>query len=351
MFTTHSIPGRTAFFDQQEWRYFSGTSYLGLSQSIDFQNLIIQGIQRYGTHFGGSRLSNVRLEIFEQAENYLAEWTGAEAALTVSSGTLAGQLVVKTLHNRGKFYFAPQAHPALFGEGEYSNLSFQNWANFILQQARHSTTPIILLSNTLDPLKAQRYNFDWLQQFPNHIPIILVLDDSHGIGITGKNGAGVFATLQLPENVGLVVIASLGKALSMPGGVVLGSKKFIQNIWQSPHFGGASPITPAYLHAFLQAQDLYEQQRQILFQNIEFFNSQLELPTLFQTFGNFPVFYTKENNLADFLQQHKVLISSFSYPTTQSETITRVVLNAEHTRTDLTQLTHFIQEFVALTHP
>lgn len=347
---TNQIPGRTAFFKGEEWRYFSGTSYLGLSQNADFQNLIIEGVQRYGAHFGGSRLSNVRLQIFEEVESYLVNWTGAAAALTVSAGTLAGQLVVKILQNTGKFYFAPGVHPALFGEGEYSTLRFEDWTQFILEEAHRSKSPLILLSNTLDPLKARQFDFNWTQDLPKNIPITLVLDDSHGIGITGKHGAGIFSDLKTPDNVEFIVIASLGKALSIPGGVILGKPHFIQQIWQSPYFGGASPITPAYLSAFLQAKTLYENQRQILFRNIKLFSDSLKLLNLeplnlFQTFHQYPVFYTPENALADFLQQHKVLISSFPYPTAQSERITRVVLNAAHTHEDVDILIQFLSDF------
>ncbi len=345
---TNQIPGRTAFFNQEEWLYFSGTSYLGLSQNIDFQNFIIEGIQRYGAHFGGSRLSNIRLQIFEEAEDQLVSWTGAAAALTVSSGTLGGQLVVKILENGGKFYFAPGVHPALFGEGDYSESNFEDWTHFVIEEAHRSKVPLLLLSNTLDPLKARRFDFNWLQQLPNNIPITLILDDSHGIGITGKDGAGVFSTIQVPENVELIVIASLGKALSIPGGVILGNKPFIQKIWQSSYFGGASPANPAYLQAFLQAQELYQQQRQILFRHIAHFKTETESLNLFHSFEAYPVFYTPDHQVANFLKQHKALISSFPYPTAQSEHITRVVLNAAHTEADLLQLIAFLKRFVAL---
>lgn len=348
MFITETIPGRTAIFNNEEWRYFSGTSYLGLSQNADFHHLIIEGLQKYGANFGGSRLSNIRLQIFEAAENHLAKWTGAEAALTISSGALAGQLVVKTLQNQGKFYFAPGVHPALFGEGDYSNLSFDHWTQFILEEAQNLKSPLILFSNTLDPLKAKSFDFDWIQQLPNHIPITIVLDDSHGFGITGESGAGILPALQIPENVEVIVVASLGKALSISGGVILSSKTFIQQIWQSPYFGGASPIAPAYLHAFLQAKELYKKQRQILFHNIEYFKKATHSLDLFQTFDNYPVFYTLQNDLATFLQQHKILISSFSYPTAQSEHITRIVLNAAHISADLIELIDLLKTFVAL---
>lgn len=345
MFFTDQLPGRTVHINGEEWLYFSGTSYLGMSQNIGFQKILHKSIRQYGTNFGGSRLSNLRFKIYEEAEDYLAQWTGAEAALTVSSGTLAGQLVLKTLQANHKFYFAPGVHPALFGEGDYSELAYNDWTDFIIQETNRLKNPITLFSNAIDPLRAKQFDFSWLNYLPNDIPIILVLDDSHGIGVTGKNGEGIFSNIQLPENVELIVVASLGKALAIPGGIILGNKNFIKNIWQSPFFGGASPIIPAYLDAFLQAKKLYQQARAILFQKIKTFNDATEDLHLFQKIPNYPLFYTHKNNLADYLQKYKVLISSFPYPTLQDERITRIVLSAVHTERDIINLIDLIKKF------
>lgn len=344
MFITNYLPGRIAQLNGENWLYFSGTSYLGMVQNSDFQNLICENIQQYGANFGGSRLSNLRLKIYEEAEQYLANWTGAEAALTVSSGSLAGQLVVKVLQNQGKFYFAPGVHPALFGEGNYSESPMNQWISYILKEAAQDE-PMVLFSNALDPLRAKAFDFNWLFQIPKETPLTLVLDDSHGLGVTGINGAGTFSTLQIPENVQLIVISSLGKALTIPGGVILGSKNLIQQIWQSPYFGGASPVIPAYLATFLEAGYLYHDARQRLFSIIQAFHDGVKTLGLFENLANYPVFYTKMNNLAEYLLTHKILISSFPYPTPQDERITRVVLNAAHTNADIDHLVNFIKTF------
>ncbi|MDX1940318.1 MAG: aminotransferase class I/II-fold pyridoxal phosphate-dependent enzyme [Saprospiraceae bacterium] len=345
MFLTDHLQGRTVHVNGEECLYFSGTSYLGIAQNLGFQEILHTSIQQYGTNFGGSRLSNLRFKIFEEAEDYLAQWTGAEAALTVSSGTLAGQLVLKTLQTNSKFYFAPGVHPALFGEGDYSELSYNNWADFIIKEVNKSKKPVALFSNTLDPLRAKQFDFSWLGYLPNDIPITLILDDSHGIGVTGKDGIGIFSTIQSPENMELIVVASLGKALAIPGGVILGNKNFIENIWQSPFFGGASPIVPAYLDAFLQAKELYQQAWQILLNCIKIFAEATKELDLFQKIPDYPVFYTPKNELANYLQEYKVLISSFPYPTAKDERITRVVLNAAHTEQDLKYLIDLIKSF------
>lgn len=345
MFTTNRMPGRTAQLNDENWLYFSGTSYLGMAQNKDFQQILSESLGRYGTNFGGSRLSNLQVDVFAKAEQFLAEWAGAASALTVSSGTLAGQLVVRALEGKGKFYFAPGVHPALFGAGEYSDLSFIDWTSSILEKTQ-AGEPMVLFANAQDPLRAKKNNFEWLNDFPSQTPITLVLDDSHGIGVTGKEGAGIYSILQMPENVELIVIVSLGKALAIPGGMILAKRDFRQKIWRSPHFGGASPIIPAYLDAFLQAQDLYQQARQRLFGNVKQFSDAFSGSDLFQHFDSYPVFYTPNNRLAKWLQAHKVLISSFAYPTPRDKFITRIVISAAHDNDDIEFLIKLVTRFL-----
>ena len=84
------LPSRTLQYQGEDYLFFSGTSYLGMGHQAAFREALFEGIARYGTIFSASRNNNLQLAIYEQAENFLAEWTGTEAALTVTSGLLAG---------------------------------------------------------------------------------------------------------------------------------------------------------------------------------------------------------------------------------------------------------------------
>jgi 7-keto-8-aminopelargonate synthetase-like enzyme len=108
------LPGRTLTVEGKEHLYFSGTSYLGMARNEVFAAYLQEGMKLYGTNYSSSRISNLKLQIFEQAEEYLARFTGAGAALTMSSGFLTGQMLVRLLENKGRFIYAPRTHPALW---------------------------------------------------------------------------------------------------------------------------------------------------------------------------------------------------------------------------------------------
>lgn len=341
------IPGRSFIKDGQEWLYFSGTHYLGIPHNAGFQKKLLEGFQRYGTNFGGSRLSNLNLDIFEQTEAFFANWTEAPAALSCSSGTLAGQLILNHLGSDATTYYAPNTHPALWAfkmiANQFSDRS--SWQNHVIEASFKHKKGITLFTNALDPLRLSAHSFDWLQQLNTASPIKVIIDDSHGLGITGIDGKGIYSQLNHPKNVQIVVVASLGKALGLPGGLVLGPSSIINTIKSKAFFGGASPINPAYLYAFLNAQELYQVARQKLQSNIQLFLQSDKVRTLFNAQANYPVFYTNQNKLASFLAQESILISSFPYPNASAPLITRVVLNSLHTAEDIQQLLEAIEKF------
>ncbi|GGG22757.1 aminotransferase class I/II-fold pyridoxal phosphate-dependent enzyme [Pontibacter amylolyticus] len=346
---TDQLPGRTLVVDGEEFLFFSGTSYLGIPVNEAFRQCVLEGMARYGTNYSSSRNSNLQLRVFEEVEEYLARYTGAEAAFTMSSGYLAGQALVQTLQGSGHFIYAPNTHPALWrSTADEVTGDYDAWVGPMLQQVNKAEeNHIILVCNSLDPLKARNHGFSWLSALPTDKQITLIVDDSHGFGVTGEDGAGVFAQLKarLQSNVRLVVASSMGKALGIPAGVVLGDKDLVDRLRHSHYFGGASPAIPAYLYAFLKCEPVFSEARQKLLANISYFLEHLERPGQFSYFERYPVFGVREHQLAAYLQEQGVIISSFRYPTPADDPITRVILSSAHTEQDIQRLTRLINQF------
>jgi 8-amino-7-oxononanoate synthase len=371
------LPSRTAVFDGEEYLFFSGTSYLGIGHQAEFRAALVEGMNRYGTVFSASRNNNLQLKIYEEAEDFLAHWTSSEKALTVTSGLLAGQLAVNYLKNiqnkkglNSLFIYAPSSHPAVWeAPPQYIYKNQSDFESQIIKTIKkEKNAPIVIVSNAVDMLTCQTFDFSWIAKLPDNQDITLLIDDSHGIGVTGENGSGIFKKIkQLAHpNIKIIVIASLAKALGIPGGVILSEEKTITAIRNNPLFVGASPIVPAYLYAFLNTQLMYENARKTLSNNIQLFKSHLieinsnliknnnqitntkltdpsnfkpQTSNLFKTpMDNYPVFYTPHNDLFDHLFAEKIFISHFAYPKPNDPPITRVVLSALHTEADIEEL-------------
>ncbi len=318
---------------------FKGTDYLGITKNVEFRTHLIEGFSKYGTSFGGSRLSGSFADLYEAAENRLAEISAAEAALTFSSGTLSGLALIHALENNGEFIYAPDAHPALsVPNNANQKISFADWKNLILKKYVKSNQSIVLLSNSLNPLYVEKYEFSWVNELAVNKKITLIVDDSHGFGVLGENGSGIFKELPNHPNVEKIVISSLGKAWGLPGGVVLASKKIIDKLRTSSLFGGASPIIPAYLYAFLKSEQIYRHNRKRLKNNVQFFLNHFSGNGQFKYFTGFPVFSTQNHELNDALLENNIEISAFNYPSPNSERYTRIVLSALHSESDILKL-------------
>ncbi len=344
-------PAKNILIDGKKYDFFSGTSYLGMNQDEDFKHLLIEGINRYGMSFGSSRNGNLQLNIYEQAEEKIARWTGAEAALTVSSGMLAGQVVVQYLKTQNsKFFYAPSSHAANFHEPNVTlpNESFGMWASNIVQQvSEKNAVHSVIVCNSCDPLKLDTYNFDWTSQLPHNQAITLIIDDSHGLGITGKSGSGIFAEIVVNTNVNLIVVGSLHKAMGIAGGVIFGKTAIIEALRQTVFFASCSPITPAYLYAYLQADAIYERNLLKLRTNIDRFSAQIGAENnLFRSINNYPVYYSLRDELYDFLFERGIFIYSFAYPVKTAKPNTRIVLSAWHDENQIDFLVEKIKDFI-----
>lgn len=351
IFTINHLPGRTIGHNGQEHLFFSGTAYLGLAQRADFQALMLDSMRRYGTVFGSSRNGNLRLGVYEEAEAKLAATVGAPCALTLSSGMMAGQVVVNWLRGLNcTFVYAPNAHPALWHEPTVplSTLSFAEWTAQLPDQLQTiAPGPVAILVNALDAVCSEYYTFDWVNNLPDDRLITLVVDDSHGLGVL-NNGRGIWPQLPRTSTVRLLITASLAKAMGLPGGVVFGDMDTLSAVRKTAFFGACSPMSPACLDGYLRADALYTEGRERLRENL-LLAEELLLPTgLFRHATGYPVFFTERDDLYAYLLQNGVVIYSFAYPTTTDRANTRIVISAFHTLEDIRMLAECVGNFTRL---
>lgn len=343
---TDSFPGRTLDIKGTTYTYFGGTAYLGLQNHRPFQDMFVKNIKRYGTNYGASRRSNVRFTVFEEAEQLLAQLVGSEACLTMSSGFLAGQFLAKFLKNKKhKLFYAPNTHSALFTK---KNKNYGSYADLNAAITKHLASdnfaePVLFL-DSIDFSGINYPNFESLKTLPLS-EIILVVDDSHGIGVVGANGNGVFKDLQELGSKKIFMCSSLGKGFGIQAGAVFGAKKEIATMENTAFFGGASPASPASMATFIDAQKIYQEQRDKLRKNLNVFLLETKQIEVFTYMDGHPTFSYQNQKLSDFLFQHKIIVTNFKYPNENASVMSRIVLSAGHTETDISNLAQLLNTF------
>jgi 8-amino-7-oxononanoate synthase len=337
-------PSRQITIAEKEYLFFSGTSYLGLSANVEFNQNLAIALKQYGSSFGVSRNGNLKLAIYEEAEKQLAEFVGAESALTLSSGMLAGQAVVQYLKTQDfHFIYAPQAHPANWHEPVVAipQLSFMEWAADLIENFPIIDKKIILVCNAVDALKLSETNFDFIVNLPKNVS--LLIDDSHGLGVM-NGGRGVFS--QIPTNINLIVVSSLHKAFGIAGGVIFGSQELIEKISKTIFFSACSPITPAYLAAYMASEKLYQNLHQKLKNNVLCFKNNVLDLSIFSYLDDHCVFYTKQTAIYQHLFEQQILIYNVAYPDVNGIPNTRIVLSAWHEEADIKKIASGLNQLV-----
>jgi 7-keto-8-aminopelargonate synthetase-like enzyme len=340
----NSFPERKITSHGENYLYFGGTSYLGLQTDVEFQDLYLKNVKKYGTNYGASRKSNVRFSIYEETENYLAQLVGSESCITLSSGYLAGQFISQFLNSAAhKFYYAPNTHSALYLSNtpkgkpkSYVTFSELNSAVRDHLEKNKSITPVIFL-DAIDFSGANFPHFAGLQMLPLS-NIILIVDDSHGIGIIGENGGGIYRQIKEMNPKELIICSSLGKGFGIQAGAIFGTKNRILQLSDTEFFGGASPSSPAFMATLLHAEKIYVKKRKQLEMNTQYFISNLSHPSKFKFMKGHPAFSFANENLTGHLEKNKIIVTSFNYPNEDANLMSRIVISASHTEVDIAKL-------------
>ena len=346
MMYADQIPSRVINDQGKQMLFFSGTAYLGIHARQEFRDLVFEGIQRFGTNYGASRLGNVSIPVFNQAEEKLAAWLGAPSSLLVSSGTLAGRLILEVF-NDYKQHYSPNAHIAINpGYKLHQPQLFDRWIEETMERIHESDhEKHVITFNSVDALTSIKPGLDWIDRLPKNKFILLLADDSHGIGVLGKEGKGIYPELT-ERHSNSMVIASMGKAMGLPGGAIIGPSDYIHRTKIHPLFGGSSPFLPAYAFAFVHADAIYYQAYQELMRNINMFSGLVSQSGLFKFIDGFPIYCTAYHDLAGFMENHQVRISHFAYPSPRDNLYTRIIINGLHTTGDIEHIGRLVNEFV-----
>jgi 7-keto-8-aminopelargonate synthetase-like enzyme len=297
-------------------------------------------MELYGLNYPTSRISNIRQSIYDEFESYLSELTWMESAISLSSGFLAGQLVAHFLHNKENVYFAPRTHPALWiNDASFHEADFNTWSYCFVKEINESNIKdVTLVSNSLDSLLGEIFDFTFLLSIKKDIHIQVILDDSHGLGVIGNNGEGIVSFLPKSDNINYLIVSSLAKAFGVQGGIIVGDRKNTDSLRNSVFFSASSAMSPAYIYAFMNAKTLYDSCREKLFDNVNTFINFIGNNDAFRFDSRFPVFYSPENTIYESCKECGIILSSFPYPRSTDDNVTRIVISASHRHDDIANL-------------
>ena len=332
---------RSIAVNAENYLYFGGTAYLGLQTNSDFQEIVIRNIRKWGTSHGSSPLANIALAAFESCELYMAAFTHAQAAAVVSSGMIAGKIVIDLLaKNNSAFFHFDGNHEAI----QYPD-SQPFWVNGQLHEnlLDANVENIVLLSDGVLTGKVHPFDEQLIDRISATKKITLVLDESHTLGILSKDGCGLYGTMTHPRIDRKISIASLGKAMGVSGGAIVSDQLFVDQVKQNEIYGSSAPMNPAFAAAIVDGAAIRSTQFNRLQQNLRYFCEILKRSNKIVFDPNYPLVYPSIDNIYQNLLSKKIVITNFQYPNS-SEILNRIVITANHTKDDLQKLANILNQ-------
>jgi 8-amino-7-oxononanoate synthase len=205
----------------------AGNDYLGLSHDPRVIAAAAEALQVWGTGSTASRLVTGTTQLHEQLEAELAAYAGQQSALVFSSGYLANLGVVTTLGGPGTVLVSDEhVHASLVDACRLSRSRVEvvphNDVDAVTKVLAERNEPhaLVLTESVFSVLSDEAPLLELAATARTHNAVLLV-DEAHGLGVTG-NGHGSVHAHGLADDEHVIVTMTLSKAMASQGGVVLG---------------------------------------------------------------------------------------------------------------------------------
>jgi 7-keto-8-aminopelargonate synthetase-like enzyme len=337
----NQFPDRIIEIENEEYLYFGGTAYLGLPTHPEFQKLLIKNILQWGTAYGSSRSANIQLSAYENGERFLANYIKTDAALTISSGMLAGKLVVEALTPETDcFFHFPDTHIAIKVSNSLQVFIGEKLNPRLLDNVAEKIT---ILTDSVPSFHIKPIDLTILNSIPSNKEITLVIDESHSLGIIGTNGCGIYSTINLPNIKRKIMVSSLGKAFGLTGGVIASDSEFINQMTTHDTFVASAGMNAAFVQTMADADNIYLQQHKKLKDNLNYIDAHLIKNKAIHFDSNYPLIYPEIEGLNEIFTANKIIVTNFKYPT-DTKDLNRIVITANHTKEDLDKIIHILNQ-------
>ncbi len=209
-------------------------NYLGLTRHPRVVKAAADAVERYGTSMTGSRLLNGSTLLHERLEELLAEFFGAEACLTFTTGYQANLGAISALVNRRVAIVIDRSDHASIYDG--ASLSDGELFRFRHNDIDHLDQILAKVTQEKAALVAVDGVFSMggdIAKLPEIIEVChrygarLLVDDAHGVGVLGKGGRGTASHFGLESEVDLIA-GTFSKSLASIGGFVTGEAEVIE---------------------------------------------------------------------------------------------------------------------------
>jgi len=377
-----TVTGKQAGKDGFSERYFlqgyedraflrmNSNSYLGFTDHPKIIEAETKAAEQFGTGPGAVRFISGTYQPHIELEKRLAEFHHREACMIMSSAYATVMGVLPQFINEHTLVISDALNHnciinaiRLSGTGKktiYPHLDLQV-LNTTLESNIGKVNRVCVVTDGIFSMRGDHAPLHELKaicsRHEEHYEegVILIVDDSHGVGALGKSGRG---TEELTNAKADILIATLGKAFGVNGGYIVSNKAVIDYLKETaPLYIYSNPITPAEAAATLQALNILDSaEGKKLLSNLRNLTAKLRSGLVKQGFetieGEHPIVPIlirdthKTSALVEHLFTNNVLVTGLNYPVVpKGEEEIRLQVAANHTDKDIDYILSILTKF------
>ena len=335
--------------DGKKYLNFASNDYLGLAKNRPafFEHDSI------GFGSGGSHLISGHHTAHNKLEKALADFVERDSALTFSTGYMANLGILQSLAQKRDLIIADKLNHASLIDG--ANLSSADVVRYphcdlpalvrrLETQLKSKSANKWVVTDSVFSMDGDLAPLDEIAFLCKKYHANLIVDDAHGFGILGDNGAGACEHFHLKQKDCPVLMSTLGKALGGYGAFVSGSEKLIDYLMQFARSYIYTTAMPAIMAEFnlvnLKKLKASGNLRGKLLDNIRYFHAQCEKIGIEHSGVINPIQKITVSGLEQLkeksqaLKKQRILVGSIRPPTSATPRL-RITLSASHSFNDI----------------
>jgi len=213
-------------------------NYLGIANHPALVEEMVAATRQYGAGSGASRLISGTMPAHVALEERIATFKGTEAALLFNSGYAANIGILQGLFGPDDVIFSDQLNHASIIDGcrlarartlVYPHCDHVALAEIMEREKSHRKGRWLIVTDGVFSMDGDVAPLTELCDLKDRFDALLMVDDAHGTGVSGKNGRGTGEALGCLERIDLHM-GTLGKALGCAGAYLAADRVIIDTL-------------------------------------------------------------------------------------------------------------------------
>ena len=243
--TCEVMPDGRRLVDGRTLVDFCGNDYLGLARHPALTSALTRAAAAEGVGTGAAHLVSGHRGEHAALEEELADWTGRERAVLFSTGVMANLGALQALLGAGSLPGRGDAlcvqdrlnHASLIDGAQLAGAELRRYPHGDAEAAARQLDarpdhPALLATDGVFSMDGDVAPLAALATLCRKRHALFYVDDAHGLGVLGPEGAGSVAAAGLDATQVPVLMGTFGKALGTAGAFVAGDAALIEAIVQ-----------------------------------------------------------------------------------------------------------------------